>query len=218
MAAVLAIDTTLVVLLTVLVAGVLRSHAEILRAVRVYADPADQGVVEAGTPGEFQPTGIVEALGLVGQRIDGSGVEVPLWSKDDRDTVLAFLSTGCVSCETFWNTFGGTRDLGFESDTRVIIVAKDLEEESRGRLRRWAPAHHELVLSSRAWRDYRIPQSPYFIYIRGADARLVGEGSAGTWSQVLKMMGEAAEDNLSDEALDGVYPAGPTASAAPSGR
>jgi hypothetical protein len=202
------IETVLLALLALLVCGLLRSHAEIIRAVQSYGRTLE-GEPE-GPPRDLAPTAgeAVPALGFAGETLDGTPAEYPLWATDDRDTVLAFLTTGCKTCQAFWDAFQ-TEDLGLPPETRLIVVAKDKRHESRGRLRRLAPADHDLVLSSNAWTTYQVPGSPYFVYITGANATVAGQGTGETWPQVLDLlMLTREEDELAaEEGLGSFAPA-----------
>ena len=53
----------------------------------------------------------------------------------EHGTVLAFLSSGCVTCEAFWQEFASP-GLLLPANVRLIVVTKDLAEESPSALRR----------------------------------------------------------------------------------
>ena len=44
--------------------------------------------------------------------------------------------------------------------------------------------------------------SPYFVYVDGSDGRVVGEGSAATWGQVVDLLGQARADDRGRSARD----------------
>ncbi len=91
----------LLVLLVVLVAGLLRSHAEILRRVgpprgsrrrelrRFDRASAQPGARDSGTAGH--PGGRPRRTGA---------------RRSARPTLLAFLTSGCSACAVFWETLG----------------------------------------------------------------------------------------------------------------
>ena len=108
-------------------------------------------------------------------------------------TLLAFLTSGCSVCQTFWDEFQGPVDVPGDGDLRII--AKGSAEESISTLRTLA-GDRDVVQSSGAWVDYGIPGSPYFVYVEGGV--VTGEGSATTWAQVRDLMAQAVADN--DEA------------------
>lgn len=204
------VETVLLAFLVILVCGLLRSHAEIIRAVQSYGRAlADQpeGTALSLSPTAGQPT---RALGFSGETVEGKLVDYPLWQTDDRDTVLAFLTGGCQTCQGFWDAFQ-TEDIGLPDETRLIIVAKDRRSESRGRLRRLTPPHHDVVLSTDAWNTYRVPGSPYFVYITGKNAMVAGQGSGQSWPQVLDLLALThEEEELAEEEGTGIYAAAAT--------
>lgn len=181
-----------VALLTVLVIGLLRSHAEILKALHelgagleLDAPVTAAGVVEPRrVPAGATPTA------LVGQSLDGELVALPLVGRGD--TLIAFLSSGCTTCQDFWQVFrqGVTEVPG---DARLVVVTKGLEQESPAELEQRAPTGLAMVLSTEAWDGFGVPGSPYFAYLDDA-GRVVGEGSAGSWPQVVQLLGQARAD------------------------
>ena len=190
-----------VALLAVLVAGLLRSHAEILRALHDLGasldpdrrDPARVDVELQVRPGVAHPRGVTTpAFDLGGVTLDGDVVALGLVGAPEP-TLLAFLSSGCATCASFWSALADRND-AVPGGARVVIVAKDAAEESPSRLRELAPATVPLVLSSRAWEDYAVPASPYFVLVDGPAGRVVGEGSATTWPQVADLMRQADGD------------------------
>ncbi len=49
-------------------------------------------------------------------------------------------------------------------------------------------------MSSEAWDDYEVPGSPYFVFVEGGTGRLVGQGTAPDWDQVVRLMTQAGDD------------------------
>ena len=195
MTAVITIMGIALLLLGLLVLGLLRSHAEILKELH------DLG---AG-PGRAQPplrtrsgvptprTGVTPAHDIIGNAPGGGTLKIGLEGSTGL-TLLAFLSTGCLTCRDFWEAFA-EEDLALPGgDTRLVIVTKSLEHESTSQLRKLAPAHHTTVASSDAWDAYDVPVSPYFILIDGPSGMTLGEGAAATWSQVDNLLGQAMAD------------------------
>jgi hypothetical protein len=198
-AAVLLIQTVAIVLLGVLVAGLLRSHAEILRKLHELGagvDPDGTAGVTSPVPAPvrrsaetgFDVTGATPAdeevrIGVVGAR---------------QSTVLAFLSSGCLTCGEFWRTFAGAA-VAVPGDARLVVVTKGPEIESVSKIGELAPSAVPVVMSTQAWLDYKVPATPYFVYVDGPTGRIVGEGSAGTWDQVVSLWSQA----LADEAGKG---------------
>ena len=189
-----------VLLLAVLVAGLLRSHAEILRALHdlgagLDLDRAGPGPVPVTIDGVRTPraTGVPAPEAISGSSLDGESVAVALSA--GTDTLLAFLSSGCSTCQAFWEAFASD-DVEVAGGARLVVVTKDLDEESRSALTARAPRSALLLTSSRAWEDFEVPGSPYFVYV-DATGRVVGEGSAATWPAVATLMGQAHDDAAS---------------------
>jgi hypothetical protein len=183
-----------VALLAVLVAGLLRSHAEILRALHQLgagldpdAPPPTAGVVPrpraSGRP----------AADLTGTSPEGDAVAVAV-ANVEHPTLLAFLTSGCTTCVEFWNAFADPRSLRIPGGARLVVVTKGEEAESPGRLRKFAPRDVPVVMSSAAWDAYDVPVAPYFAFVDGPSATVVGEGAAGSWDHLRDMLSQALAD------------------------
>ena len=187
-----------VLLLSVLVAGLLRSHAEILKALHelgagLELDRAD-GPVDVTIEGVRAPrrSGAASTADAVsGETLEGEAVALSLTA--GTDTLLAFLSSGCSTCGAFWEAFS-ERDLDVPGGARLVVVTKSLDEESPSALQSRAPRAVPLVASSSAWEGFDVPGSPYFVYVDGT-GRIVGEGSAASWPAVRTLMGQAHADD-----------------------
>lgn len=203
MTALVVLEAVVIIVLTVLVAGLLRSHAEILRALHdlgagVGPDPA--GAARGAAPIQLRTrTGIPEPRGVatpaadvVGVDVHGDAVAVAVVSVP-HPTLLAFLTSGCTTCASFWDAFGDPQ-LEVPGGARVVVVTKGPEDESLSRLRSMVPSGLTTVMSSPAWDDYRVPGSPYFIYVDGSRGQVVGEGAAGSWQQVATFLRQSLED------------------------
>jgi hypothetical protein len=197
MAALIAIETVVLVLLTLLVAGLLRSHAAILRQLHELGagiDGANTGPTSVDAPRALTPpaTGHGDASDIVGPGLGDDVVSVRVRGVEHR-TLLAFLSSGCLTCRAFWDAFADG-PVGLPPDVRLVVVTKDADEESLSTLAKLAPGHLPLVMSSDTWRDYTVPGSPYFVLADGASARVVGEGTGASWPQVLGLLGQSDAD------------------------
>ena len=194
------IEGIVIVLLTVLVAGLLRSHADILRTLdRLGAgDDAPRGGGIAVGPTR-RASGTVPVPAVTGVTLDGQARTVALTGS--RGYVLAaFLSSGCSTCRPFWTSFG--KDLLLpHPDIRPVIVTKDASEESPSELRSLAPADVPTLLSSEVWDAFRVPGTPYFQLIDASDGTVLGEGSAANWSRLMEMIGRAVGDEQPERSL-----------------
>src|SRR5205823_5831710 len=102
-------------------------------------------------------------------------------------TLLAFLTSGCSSCAEFWGSLGDRR---LPAGVRIVIVAHGADRERPAKLRELAPKGIPVVMSSRAWSDYQIPGSPYFVLVDGG---VLGEGVATTWHALASLISDALE-------------------------
>jgi hypothetical protein len=186
-------------LLGLLVAGLLRSHAEILRRLHHLGAGLDLG--PAGSGGGAQPvvlgtrpptTGLATAR-ISGSSPDGDAVSVAL-DRPDEQTLLLFLSSGCGTCGPWWDGLRAGAHRGAIAGGRVVVVARDADEESPSLLRGLAPAEIPVVLSSAAWDAFAVPGSPYVVLVDGSAGRVVGEGVARSWEQLDSLVGQHRGD------------------------
>jgi hypothetical protein len=183
-----ATETVLLILLAVLVAGLLRSHAEILR--RLGPPREDHDAAPAtGAPDR----GAEPAPDIAGMTLDGEAIQIGM-RPGGEPTLLAFLSSGCETCLGFWRSLGERGATAIPGGGRVVAVTKDRSHESPARLRELAPGGLPLVMSSAAWRDYGVPTTPYFVYVDGATGAIHGEGAASGWPQVISLLRDALDD------------------------
>lgn len=192
MIALLVLEGVVILLLLILVAGLLKSHAEILRQLHSLGgsteDETDPPVRRAKTTGLSE----APATELIG--VDLSGATRMLSLESGRHhTLLAFLSSGCASCVVFWETLGGDFELPWV-DARTVIVTKGPAAESPGRLAELAPETVPVILSDEMWDLFRVPMTPYFLLV-DAGARIVGEGSATTPEQLVALLRQSVADS-----------------------
>ncbi len=191
-----------VALLVVLVAGLLRSHAEILRTLHDagLGHDADTDAAPTGPPrrraGGAPATPVSgpspEASDLAGVTPDGDAIAVGVLGATEP-TLLAFLSSGCLTCREFWETFADPR-LDVPGGARLVVVTMSPEDESVGALRRLVTDTTPVVMSTPAWEAYEVEGSPYFVYVDGVSGAVVGEGTASNWDRVREMIDESVDD------------------------
>jgi hypothetical protein len=193
-----------VAVLALLVVGLLRSHAEILRALHelgIGEDGTPTGTRSAAAPFQVRPgvslprtEGATEAVAdLAGVDPWGDPTTVAVAGVGHR-TLLVFLSSGCLTCQDFWEAFADPSNLGLRADVRPVIVVKDAAQESIGRVQELAPAAVPVVSTNDAWEAYSIPVAPYFVLVDGPGERVLGEGAAATWEQVRNLLNQALDD------------------------
>ena len=194
------LEGVVLALLAVLVVGLLRSHAEILRRLHelgagAYDDHGLETPRLRTQPGVAEPRSVATpAHDVAGTSPSGSAVAVSVVDRP-HTTLLAFLSSGCLTCGNFWNAFAqGEGEHLPGLDTRLVIVTKGPEAESPSAVQNLARGPAQTVMSSQAWADYEVPVSPYFVLADGRTGRVVGEGSGTTWSQVRDLLEQACAD------------------------
>lgn len=188
-----------IAILTLIVFGLLRTHAEILRALdrAGIALDAEAPVAPVGPVPVAAPTGRKAAIDILGTVPGGGPVKVS--TAGDHHTLLAFLSSGCRTCQAFWTEFASPAiDLPGD-DTRLVIVAQDPAHDSESKLAELAPTGIRTVCSSDTWSAYDVPGSPYFALVDGRSGNVVGAGTATSWEQVRGLLSQA----LGDETIRG---------------
>ncbi|MFN8049940.1 MAG: hypothetical protein U0Q22_00700 [Acidimicrobiales bacterium] len=223
MTAVVMIEAVVIAGLCLLVLGLLRSHAEILRALhdlgvnldgegsgdqtfRVRertspAPPAPAAVDVRDTPGRVEairPTDGPEHLGdahdVAGQTATGEAAIIGVVDSD-RPTLLAFLSTGCVTCQDFWEAFAAGVDLELDGRAvRIVAVTKGAEHESPGMIETLAGPTFTTVMSDEAYDEYGVPVSPYFVLVDAHSSDILGEGASQSWTQLASLLDRAVAD------------------------
>jgi hypothetical protein len=208
MIVVVAVETLLLLVLTVLVIGLLRGYATVLQRLdgmepssAVRARPGDRTfALSAASPARAEPR--IDVVPIADDEFPAAhdiygttaaGETVALRTIDvEHDTLLVFLSSGCSTCATFWDEL--SRPVSRPPHTRLLIVTQDAETESIVSIRKLAPAGVEVVLSSQAWNDYGVPGSPYVVAVNGATGRVRGEGTGQSWAQIAGLFTRSTGD------------------------
>jgi hypothetical protein len=214
MVALVLILTFVVLLLGILVAGLLRSHADILRSLHELGagvgDPAgsDQpghdhrnegGAANAVrvpfTMGPPLPAerDAVSAPTLAGVTPGGDALAMTVTGHDTL-TLIAFLSSGCSTCAGFWQAFQTPEQLGLPEGVRLIVVTKGPELEIPAEVQARSHSRLSVIMSTEAWGDYEVPGSPFFVLVDGRAGRRIGEGVANHFSQVVELVRRAEVD------------------------
>jgi hypothetical protein len=116
-------------------------------------------------------------------------------------TLLAFLSSTCLTCREFWDAFREP-SMRAPHDARVVAVTRGAEAESPATVRQLASPYVHTIMSTAAWEAYRVPGAPYFVLIDGPSERVVGEGTAPTWERVDALMHQALDDATERPTID----------------
>jgi hypothetical protein len=199
MVALVTILAVVVALLAVLVAGLLRSHAEIIRALHDLGadlDPDSAAREARRTP----PRGArvaerkdAHAVDIAGETPDGDAVSIGVVGVEHA-TLVAFLTSGCSTCGQFWQAFGDVESLDVPGHARLVVVTNSGANESVSEVRKLASPGLTVTMSNEAWKAYAVPVAPYFVYVDGPSGTVVGEGAATTWEHVVSLLTRAIED------------------------
>jgi hypothetical protein len=202
------VETIVLGLLAVVVVSLLRSHAELLRRLPEPDEEHDQvhdhaaDVRGATLPADLpSPKRIASrAHDVMGSTLDGDQVVVSAAS--GSDTLFAFLSTGCLTCQGFWDGLQPGAREPLPGDTRVVVVVKDPAFESPSRLAKLVPPDVPVIQSSAAWEDFGVQMSPYFCFVDGTTGAVRSEGAAMTWQQVSSLLTDALFDEAAARSRD----------------
>jgi hypothetical protein len=193
--------TALVCLLTVLVAGLLRSHADILRA--LHSLGAGVGDPTSGDAAQSVPISLnpplpgernsVDVFDLSGATPSGDAIALTV-AGTSHLTLIAFLSSGCSSCAGIWRAMVHSGS-GLPGDVRLVVATKGPEFESPSEVQaKAAGGSFPVVMSTTAWGDYEVPGAPFFVLVDGQRSRRIGEGIANTFSQVIDLVRRAQSE------------------------
>jgi hypothetical protein len=203
--AVVVVLIAMVLLLGVLVVGLLRSHADIIRALHSMgvgvgdpSAPLASGGVETPVALRMNPALPSERSSSSVHDLEGRsprGDEMVVSVTTAGQTLLAFLSSGCSSCQAFWSALADPAQRALlPVETRVVVVTKGPEFESPDTIAAKAPAGVTVIMSTAAWSDYEVPGSPFFVLVDGPAGRRAGEGVAQHLAQVADLVGRADID------------------------
>lgn len=198
----------LVLVLSALVIGLLQSHAAIVRALDDLGVDLSRDAKGASGRSHSRErirdpalTGAAgsEALGmnardLIGTDFEGNPMAVAV-THVPRTTLVAFLSSGCLTCHGFWEGLSDPEKRAAASNgAAVVAVTKGTDAESPAATAKLAGRDLLTIMSSEAWEDYSVPVAPYFVLVDGRTDRVIGEGSAATFEQLGDLMQRAEAD------------------------
>jgi hypothetical protein len=134
------------------------------------------------------------ASDVVGKTPQGAPVEIVIGGLDGP-LLLAFLHTECDGCEEFWRGLADGGGVELPGSVSVAIVTKgpgtiapeDVQQAARGVNR--VP----VVMSDRAWTDYRVLGYPFFVLVDPVSDTVRGETVGFGWSDVISMIRAAGD-------------------------
>jgi hypothetical protein len=197
--ALLVVLTFVVLLLGVLVAGLLRSHADILRSLHELGvgvgDPTAPSTAAVPVEMSSGPAGMSLGLApaIAGLTPSGDARAVSV-DNSDRLTLLGFLSSGCHSCAGFWEALQRPDPLGLPDETRVVIVTKGPELEITPQVKALTSGQVPVLMSTEAWHDYQVPGSPFFVLVDGTTGQKIGQGVASQIDQLVDLVRRAQSE------------------------
>jgi hypothetical protein len=206
MVALVVVSTFVVLVLGVLVAGLLRSHADILRSLHELGvgvgDPvafthAPPDVTTLHPPAPSTATELGPAPTVTGVTPHGDARAIAV-DNNDGLTLLGFLSSGCATCVAFWEALQSPESLDLPDHTRVAIVTKGPDREVPSEVRALSTGRVPVVMSTEAWIDYQIPGSPFFVLVDGGNGHMVGKGVARHVGQLAELIRRAEHDRSPD--------------------
>jgi hypothetical protein len=212
--ALVVVSTFVVLVLGILVAGLLRSHADILRSLHELGvgvgDPAADGTAAPdappgglttpvamasptalATPASSPPLGPAPTVAGMTPSGDARAISV---SNGGGLTLLAFLSSGCASCAGFWDALQRPGLLDLPGHSRAVIVTKGVDREIASEVRARSTGTVPVVMSTEAWLDYQVPGSPFFVLVDGSTGTKVGQGVASHVGQLAELVRRAEHD------------------------
>ena len=206
MVALVVVSTFVVLVLGVLVAGLLRSHADILRSLHELGvgvgDPASTthsvpslSALDPATPSSASGLGPAPTVAGVTPTGDARAIAV---DHNDGLTLLGFLSSGCATCAGFWHALQAPETLNLPDGTRVAIVTKGPDREVPSEVGALTTGRVPVVMSTEAWLDYKIPGSPFFVLVDGSTGQMIGQGVASHVGQLAELIRRAEHDRLPD--------------------
>lgn len=204
MTVVVTLLVVVVAVLCLLVVGLLRSHAAMLRHLHDLGmglyDEGDQPPRRpaAPAPDEATPRPNDAPTGRPAPEVTGTtpAGDTAAWSLAgrDHDTLVLFLSVDCGTCQDFWSALvDGRAEQVERADRRLLVVTRGPESELVGTLA-GRPSAVPIVMSDHTWEAFRVPGSPYVVHVDGPTGRVRGEGTSASWEQLLELVDRGATE------------------------
>ena len=104
--------------------------------------------------------------------------------------LLCFLHVRCDGCEEFWRGLATGTEPGWPDALSAVAVTKGPDSVDRAEVARAATgvAAVPVVMSDRAWTDYRVTSYPFFALVDPVLGSVVGETVGFGWPEVLSMV------------------------------
>ena len=192
-------------LLALLVAGLLRSHAEILRALHslgvTWIPRAPTTVPARHRRSARRSSGRRRCRSGLHARRSTSSAPRPSTtrsaSRSSAPSTSRCSRSSRVGAARAWRS--GT--CSATADPSRCPVTRGSCASARTRARRASRASAAsrrptipTVMSSKAWADYDVPVAPFFVLVDGDSGEVIGEGAANEWDQVQSLLHTALDD------------------------
>ncbi|MHB1516916.1 MAG: hypothetical protein ACYCVN_01020 [Acidimicrobiales bacterium] len=131
------------------------------------------------------------ASDLIGTTTTGQPVHCSLVS-EGPGVLLAFLAMRCDGCSTFWNGLEEAARHLAARDVSVVVVTRGPGTVDAAAVDALAGGSGSaVVMSDKAWSDYRVLGYPFFVLVDTERRIVIGESVALGWSEVVSMVADA---------------------------
>jgi hypothetical protein len=163
--------------------------AEPVRSSGPLSDPEFVAGLRPIPAGPIDPHNGSPAHDIEGITPQGSTIAIRLDGLDQL-LLLAFLHTECDGCDEFWRGFTDGSGVAVPDAVSVVIVTKGPESVDVSAVAGVAAGVHRypVVMSDRAWANYRVLGYPFFVLVDPSLRAVVGETVGFGWSDVTSMI------------------------------
>jgi hypothetical protein len=139
-------------------------------------------------------TGRWPAADLEGEDPDGRPVALRI-GEHPGPLLLCFLTPRCDGCQEFWLGLADPPGTDWPDGLSLVAVTRGAGTIDRAEVAGVAAraGRASVVMSDRAWADYRVTGYPFFILVDRAAAVVVGETVGFGWADVRAMVLAALE-------------------------
>ena len=114
------------------------------------------------------------AVNIVGVDLEGRPRSLKVC--DGHGTVLVFIGAHCYGCIEICRELVRWMEIPTLSTLSITVITKSPIIENPESIRAIVPTGVEVLMSSDAWRDYRVAGPPFYVFIDGDTRRVLAEG------------------------------------------
>ena len=153
---------------------------------------ADPAVVAGLRPIPSSPVGGSSkwpASDLVGVTPMGESIEIAIDGAVPL-VLLVFLATRCDGCDEFWRGFRDLEASPLPASVSAVVVTRGPDSIDAAEVERAASGVTQVpvVMSDRAWVDYRVSGYPFLVLVDPVACVVIGETVGFGWPDVLSMV------------------------------